>query len=52
MFEWVTKRKNNTYALFVIDAFAEPGEKEPLGSQYQWDLVCGENFNEGAERTK
>jgi hypothetical protein len=41
-FEWYIQRKKNTYALFAIDIFEGPGETNPLGHAYTWDLVCGD----------
>jgi hypothetical protein len=41
-FQWLVERRKNAYVLFLIEAFAAPGDKEPLDHQDQWDLVCGE----------
>lgn len=50
-FEWVVKPQINTNALFLIEAFGAPNEKDLLDHHYQWDLVCGENIKEGGKKT-
>jgi hypothetical protein len=47
-FEWIVKRQANKNVLFLIEAFG-PDKTRLLDHQYQWDLVCGENTNEGAK---
>ena len=39
-FQWLAARKERTYVLIEVQAFARPKDKQPIAYSRQWDLLC------------